>query len=129
MTSTCHVEVRPDVATENPICIGKVACQFVSFQGLEPEEVTVTEIGCICDHIVCVRTMLYIDMNRNSTHEVSMSELEYAKAVCEAHEKVAKAMQGTSVAAKNAANRELADARARWRECQGGNVPDTRGHR
>ena len=35
------------VATENPICIGGMPCQLISFHGDEPELVTVTVIGCI----------------------------------------------------------------------------------
>ena len=42
VTSICQLDVRPDVRTPKPIFIGAVTCQFVSFQGLEPDDVTVT---------------------------------------------------------------------------------------
>ena len=33
VTSICHVQDKPVAVTENPICIGSVQCQFVSFHG------------------------------------------------------------------------------------------------
>ena len=55
---------------------------------------------------------------------------DYAIAIEDAREKVAEAAQkysrGGSLDALNKANRELADAHDRFRECSGGRVPDTR---
>ena len=54
----------------------------------------------------------------------------YAQAIEDARVKVAKAdaayRKGGPLDALNKANRELADAHARYDECQGGNVPDKR---
>ena len=41
-TSICHVEERLATVTAKPICIGGEPCQFVSFQGDDPDEVIVT---------------------------------------------------------------------------------------
>jgi hypothetical protein len=37
MTSSCHVEDRPATVIAKPICIDGPLCQFVNFQGVEPE--------------------------------------------------------------------------------------------
>jgi len=55
---------------------------------------------------------------------------DFTKAIEDAREAVAKALlaysRGGSVDGVNKANRALADAHCRWRECYGGNVPDRR---